>query len=120
LNTETQRHKGTKKAASNGSWSRPSLCLCVSVSLCLMPYGSCFATVYSREESADLPPILNKELGIHRLDGTRTRQVHGDDFRDPAGILGHHHDLIREKDRFVDAVGDEQGRFLVLLPYGEQ
>src|SRR5207248_872799 len=32
--TKTQRHKGTKKAATNDSYWRSSLCLCVFVSLC--------------------------------------------------------------------------------------
>jgi len=66
----------------------------------------------SHEARPDMPPILDKELGIHRLDGARTGQVHGDDFGDAAGIPGHHHDLICEKNRFVDAVGNKQGRFL--------
>jgi hypothetical protein len=35
INTETQRHRDTKKAATKDFLRRPSLCLCVFVSLCL-------------------------------------------------------------------------------------
>src|SRR5205823_562268 len=65
-------------------------------------------------------PVLDEPLRVRRLDRTRTRQVYGNDFGDPAGIPGHHHDLIRQKNRFVDAVRDKQRRFLVSLPDGEK
>src|ERR1019366_6869080 len=72
------------------------------------------------EVFTDTPPVLDKDPGVHRLESARTGQVDSDDFGDPAGVPGHHHDLIRQKNRFVDAVSDKQRRFLVLLPYSEQ
>ena len=69
---------------------------------------------------SNLFPILDKQLRVHRLDRTRARQVHSNDLSNPAGISGHHHDLIGEENRFVDAVGDKDCRFLVLLPYREK
>src|SRR5262249_32312762 len=68
----------------------------------------------------NLLPVLNEPLRVRRLDRTRPRQVYGNDFGDPAGIPGHHHDLISQKNRFVDAVRDKQRSFLVSLPDSEK
>src|SRR6266852_6077797 len=50
----------------------------------------------------------------------RTRQIDIDDLLDAARRTRHHHDLVREKYRLIDRMGDEQHRLAVAFPDVEQ
>src|SRR6266581_7574752 len=50
----------------------------------------------------------------------RARQIDIDGLLDAAGRTRHHHDLVRQKHRLIDRMGDEQHRLAVALPDIEQ
>src|SRR4051794_38791991 len=69
--------------------------LCASVCICIV------------ECPSDCECQLNEARQVARVGAARLRQIDVDDAADLARPRGHHHDPIREDDRFVDAVGDE-------------
>src|SRR3954471_22512431 len=56
-----------------------------------------------------LVPWIEQQLAA----AARPRQIDVDDLADAAGRFRHHHDLVREENRFVDRMRDEQHRFAI-------